>query len=92
MPGGEDQYHWALIVGPKQENETATGWRYHARERMAGKGGSKWYFEERDIGVVATSMLLVRILVGKVEKMERIQALLRTVPIRSSEPGWNCVG
>ncbi|KAI0426084.1 hypothetical protein F5Y09DRAFT_334430 [Xylaria sp. FL1042] len=53
MPGLEDTYHWALIVGPKTESENSRG--------------SVWEYEERTISMATTSMLLVRIMVGKPE-------------------------
>ncbi|MCJ1335945.1 hypothetical protein MMC09_001219 [Bachmanniomyces sp. S44760] len=36
MPGSEDTYHWALIVGPKEEKEGKQGVRYHAVNRVGG--------------------------------------------------------
>jgi len=40
MPGKEDTYHWALIVGPKVEVDKSgamvEGTRYHAKERIHG--------------------------------------------------------
>jgi hypothetical protein len=40
--------------------------------------------------MVATNILLVRILIGKVEK-ERLANILRGVPIRQHQVGWNFV-
>ena len=37
-------------------------------------------------------MLLVRIMIGKVKKMDRLESALRKVPIRQGQMGWNCVG
>lgn len=50
-----------------------------------------WIFEEKEIPLGATQMLLVRICVGKVEKNSRLKEILRNVPIRDSVAGWNCV-
>ncbi|RDL32420.1 uncharacterized protein BP5553_08876 [Venustampulla echinocandica] len=36
-------------------------------------------------------MLLVRVMVGKVEKIDRLVNTLRSIPLRQSEQGWNCV-
>jgi hypothetical protein len=36
-------------------------------------------------------MLLVRIMIGKVEKKDRLVTIMRNVPIKQGEPGWNCV-
>lgn len=38
------------------------------------------------------SMLFVRVLVGKVEQGDRLKEILRSIPIRQGQPGWNCVG
>ncbi|KAF4635878.1 hypothetical protein G7Y89_g2198 [Cudoniella acicularis] len=91
MPGKEDTYHWALIVGPKDEEEGGHGMRYHAKERMIAAGQSEWFFDERETTLEATSMLLVRITVAKVKKMDQLVNTLRSVPIKQGEPGWNCV-
>ncbi|KAM0274862.1 hypothetical protein ACHAQH_007787 [Verticillium albo-atrum] len=34
MPGLEDTYHWALIVGPKIEDQDSKGARFHANEKI----------------------------------------------------------
>ncbi|KGO75059.1 hypothetical protein PITC_047420 [Penicillium italicum] len=91
MLGKEDTYHWALIVGPKVEAEDGMGVRYHAKERLELAGGSKWFFEERECPLAPTSMLLVRIMVGKVADGNRLVEILRNTPIRQGQPGWNCV-
>lgn len=67
------------------------GVRYHAKERPELGGGSKWSFEERECPVVPTSMLLVRIMVGKVADGNRLVRILRNTPIRQGQAGWNCV-
>jgi hypothetical protein len=65
--------------------------RYHAKERITGAGQTEWFFEERDVPLEATNMLLVRIMIGKVEKTDRLVNTLRKVPIKQGESGWNCV-
>jgi Family of unknown function (DUF6914) len=82
------RYHWAVLVGPK-ETDATRGTRYHANERLIGAGRSEWFFEEREASMKATSVMLVRILVGKVESTSRLEAILRRVPIRQGETGWN---
>ncbi|EAW22827.1 uncharacterized protein NFIA_015200 [Aspergillus fischeri NRRL 181] len=37
------------------------------------------------------TMLLVRIMVGKVADGNRLVEILRNTPIRQGQPGWNCV-
>ncbi|KAG2415380.1 hypothetical protein HFD88_006571 [Aspergillus terreus] len=91
MPGKEDTYHWALIVGPKTETDGSTGVRYHAKEWPRPEGGSTWLFEERSSRLLPSSMILVRIMVGKVIDRNRLVESLRIRPIRQGEPGWNCV-
>ncbi|KAL2811547.1 hypothetical protein BDW59DRAFT_177083 [Aspergillus cavernicola] len=91
MPGKEDTYHWALIIGPKVEVEGGMGVRYHAKEKPKLGGGSEWFFEERECPLAPTSMLLVRITIGKVADTSRSVDILRNTPIRQGQPGWNCV-
>ena len=67
------------------------GYRYHAKERLELAGGSKWVFEERECPLAPTSMLLIRIIVGKVADGHRLVEILRNTPIRQGQPGWNCV-
>jgi hypothetical protein len=52
---------------------------------------SEWYFEKKDIGLLPTSMLLVRVMIGKVERMDRFYEVIGTVSINLGENGWNCV-
>lgn len=80
-----------MIVGPKVEAEGGIGVRYHAKERPKLGGGSEWFFEERECPLAPTSMLLVRIMVGKVVDSNRLIQTLRNTPIRQGQPGWNCV-
>lgn len=62
------------------------GIRYHAKERPKLVGGSEWKFEERECSLSSTSMLLVRIVVGKVADGNRLVEMLRNTPIREGEP------
>jgi hypothetical protein len=78
-------------VGPKLEAADAMGVRYHAKEKLGLAGGSEWFFEERECSLIPTSMLLVRIMVGKVADGNRLVEILRNTPIRQGQPGWNCV-
>ncbi|KUI61301.1 hypothetical protein VP1G_08498 [Cytospora mali] len=94
MPQGEDKYHWALLVGPKHEHVHSKGKRFHVKETMTniyGRTRSQWVFEERDIGMNPTAMILVRVVVSKVVSMERVRTVLQNVPIRDNQSGWNCV-
>lgn len=84
-------YHWALMIGPKKETEGSQGYRYHAKERIRAGGISEFYFEERKCSLLPTSMLLVRIMVGKIVDEQRLVAILRDTPIRRDRSEWNCV-
>jgi hypothetical protein len=88
------RYHWALLVGPKHEDSNSKGKRFHVKETMTtvdGRTQSRWVFEEREIGMNPTAMILVRVVVGKVSNAERVAAVLREVPVRDNQSGWNCV-
>ncbi|KAG9253201.1 uncharacterized protein F5Z01DRAFT_637460 [Emericellopsis atlantica] len=97
MPGLEDTYHWALMLGPKIETENSKGARYHALEKIRFVGESDdpvstWEYDERESSLLATSMLLVRVIFAKVKDRDRSEFILRNIPIRAGEVGWNCVG
>nr|POE61748.1 heterokaryon incompatibility protein 6, or allele [Quercus suber] len=50
-----------------------------------------WQFEERDISRAPSAMILVRILVGKVASTRKLESVLRSTPIKGTQPGCNCV-
>lgn len=66
--------------------------RYHAKERITGPNASAWLFEERETTLSATSMLLVRVMIAKVENKDRFISIIRNTPVRQDVAGWNCVG
>ena len=45
MPGGEDRYHWALIIGPKHERRRSLGTRFDVRDGPAADGWT-WALHE----------------------------------------------
>ncbi|TGO19773.1 hypothetical protein BTUL_0002g00150 [Botrytis tulipae] len=93
MPEKEDTYHWGLIVGPKKEVEASRGTRFHAKEFLSlSTGKSEFKYEEVSIPLLATQMLLVRVMIAKIENYDRMLQILRAIPIRSRNEGWNCVG
>lgn len=97
MPGLEDTYHWAFIVGPKTESHGSRGHRFHAKETLSFVGSpptaqSIWQYEELDIPLVPTSMLLVRVVVAKVKDLGLLRSIFERVPLRPETDGWNCVG
>ena len=93
--GGEEQdtYHWALVSGPKTETDTSQGKRYHVRQRQYAENGelrSRWEYEELEIPTSPTRMILVRVMVAKVIKWERMLQILRAVPTVQNDPNWTC--
>jgi len=62
------------------------GTRYHAKERING-----WVFDEQTINLQPTNALLVRVMIGKIERKDRAVDIIRKTPIKPKEPGWNCV-
>jgi len=97
MPGREDKYHWSFIIGPKNESNSATGRRCHAKETMQNVAGAVqniWAFEDRQISLLPTSAILVRIIIGKVADEARLREAFAKTPIRAGSQGyegWNCV-
>ncbi|KAJ5151977.1 hypothetical protein N7492_010272 [Penicillium capsulatum] len=85
------------MVGPKFESQGATGTRFHAKEELTMIEGSYrllWKYESKCTPLIATDMLLVRIVVGTVLDLRRLVSILETIPVRGDEPGheqWNCV-
>ena len=65
--------------------------RYHAKNALAAGGATPWVYEARDCTLEATSMQLVRILIGKVEKKDRLESVMSSVPIVQDDEEWNCV-
>jgi hypothetical protein len=52
---------------------------------------SSWEFEEAATTMMPSRMIMVRILIAKIESRDRLAALLRRIPIRQGQQGWNCV-
>ncbi|KAF5844328.1 hypothetical protein GGP41_004518 [Bipolaris sorokiniana] len=97
MPGGEDKYHWAFIIGPKSEGPSANGRRCHVKESLQiidGKPQNTWAYENVEITLQPTSAILVRIAIGKVADGARLMEAFARTPIRAGYAGyesWNCV-
>lgn len=77
-----------MIIGPKVEADDGMGVRYHTKERPKLGGGSEWFFEERDCPLAPTSMLLVRIIVGKVADKSCLVEILRNTRLDGAEGGY----
>ena len=78
-------------MGPKSDKAEDEGVRYHARERMKQDGNSEWEFEEAPTTMLPSRMIMVRILIAKIESRDRLAQLLRQIPVRQGQQGWNCV-
>ncbi|KAF2500856.1 hypothetical protein BU16DRAFT_523605 [Lophium mytilinum] len=85
-------YHWAIIVGPKNEVEGGRGHRYHVRERLGldRPGIFRWQYEAVEIPLAQTNMLLARVMIGKVANGAQLPTTLATVPLVQDNPAWRC--
>jgi hypothetical protein len=92
-PGLSDPatYHWALIVGPKTERPDDLGMRYHAKEGINATGAKLWRFESVETTIQPTSMLLIRVTVAKILEPEKLDVILRAIPVVQNDPTWNCI-
>lgn len=52
---------------------------------------SAWQYEDLEVSLAQTSMLLVRVVVAKVKSRSRIQSIFEGTPLRPEVDGWNCV-
>lgn len=85
------RYHWALIIGPKNEaDESIQGLRLHVRNRPTPLGNIQWIFEALSVPLRATNMLLVRITIAEIADLDRTLEVLRAVPVRQDSLGWTC--
>lgn len=57
----------------------------------ATEAKSVWVFDEREIGMEPTGSQLARILVAKIEDRDKLESILRGVPLHPETQGWNCV-
>lgn len=54
---------------------------------LPGGHGAVWQYEERDAGNVRTiNTLLVRVIIGKIEDMDRLLHIFRSVPLVQNDP------
>ncbi|KAF5687169.1 hypothetical protein FDENT_5493 [Fusarium denticulatum] len=96
MPGHEDRYHWAFIVDPENETKNSQRKRFHVKKLLKVVGDqqtvkSYWHFEEIDISTAAPSMILTRVLIGKVKDLDRLRFRLRHTPIQQEVKAWNWI-
>ncbi|KAI0470303.1 hypothetical protein F4859DRAFT_515829 [Xylaria cf. heliscus] len=101
MPSDKDRlyvalYYWAFIVGPKHEpRRGGQGIRFRVKEERTAHGtflqSPVWTYEERNIKLNASQMLLVRVVIGKILDLSRLQNIFASISIRQGTPGWDCV-
>lgn len=90
--GGQDPntYHWAIIIGPKNEVEGGQGGRYHVKHDPLQPGESFWKYEDLPIPLTQTASLLARVTIGKVTDKSRLERVLKNVPLVQGDPAWTC--
>lgn len=81
-------------MGPKTEDSDSIVAQFHAKERIRLVGSpprpeSVWEYEERESRLTPTSMLLIRVMIGKVKDRNRLESLLRNIPVRPEVVGRN---
>ncbi|KAJ5948186.1 hypothetical protein N7466_001201 [Penicillium verhagenii] len=83
----ERKYHWAFLIGPKEErNDVVPGKHCHVKNSPFG-----WVYEGVKIkNVRNTDNLLARIVIAKVEDEERLLNLFRHLPVVQGNPEWRC--
>ena len=86
--GNPDPYHWGLASGPK--NGGMNGMLlYHVRNIPTAQG-VQWQFEEppRNLSTGPTPAMLTLTAVAKIENLECLEQIIRTVPINANA-AWN---
>lgn len=97
MHNREDTYHWALILGPKNESfRGGTGIKMHAHDRVRVENDQivqTFKYEELETSLAAVDMIVVRVLVAKVPENKKgpLLGIVRNLTIGIREEGWNCV-
>ncbi|KAG9232015.1 hypothetical protein BJ875DRAFT_544906 [Amylocarpus encephaloides] len=86
LPGSELRYHWALLIGPKDEpGGQVKGYRYHVKADF-----SDFVFEEKQLKHgLETKALLGLIIIVKIEDESLLIEISRNVPVKQ-QSDWNC--
>lgn len=85
-----DSYHWSIVVSPQTAMRTDPGTRYHVAHLDHESG--KYFYEEQDMpSHTAAQTGLIRVAVAKVTDEERLQSLLRELPVREDDSAFNCL-
>jgi len=70
------------------------GRRCHVKNRLninPDGPSSVWEYEELQLqNVQNTNTLLVRVIIGKVENLNRLLEIFRSIPVFQNDPGWRC--
>ncbi|KAL8665562.1 MAG: hypothetical protein Q9168_007667 [Polycauliona sp. 1 TL-2023] len=85
-PKVEERFHFALAVGPKVETLESRGTLFEAKDPSG-----RWEFEERDISVIKSGMMLARVVVAKIIDDKRLKDVVRGVAVVQGDSTWNCV-
>lgn len=83
-----ERYPWAFLIGPKRETATEVpGVRYH----VTNPAHVGWQYEKANLtNVRMTNNLLARIAIAKIEDVERLDAILKNVPVVQNDSNWRC--
>jgi hypothetical protein len=66
------------------------GMRYYAKQVLTVGNQLQWIFEERDIPLAPTQMLLVRIIVAKITDREQLLRAIRGTQLVHNDKSWTC--
>lgn len=88
----ERRFHWALAWGPKEEKKDRTGRLWHVKDTYrADLTLGTWWLETKTIvsGMVEGTSL-GRVMVGKILDVDRMERVLRDLPLKQGDPKWTC--
>ncbi|GAO15684.1 hypothetical protein UVI_02019010 [Ustilaginoidea virens] len=82
------RYHWAFLVGPKDEDKAETpGLRCHVKNHPV----NGWVYEEAELqNVKSTSNLLARFIIAKIEDKQGLLRILRKTAVTQGDPNFRC--
>ena len=84
-----DSYHWAIVVGPSTTSREC-GTRYHIAHH--NEDSHRHFYEEQDVPSNSVAQkALIRVTVCKVTDEERLQSILRILPVPEEDPAFNCL-
>ena len=83
------------MVGPNKERRKPgsprTGLRLQAKDPPSLDGKTRWVYEETEIPLLTEKMILIRVMIGKVRRRQRLLSIARNLPLVQDDPEWNCV-